>query len=75
MGGITETVREGETGLTCTPEDPEALAHTITRFFAEDLGARMAGPIAELRAAHSWEALARSTVELVNELSPGRGWA
>jgi glycosyltransferase involved in cell wall biosynthesis len=75
VGGITETVREGETGLTCAPEDPEALARTIVRFFAEGLGARMAGPIAALRDAHSWESLARSTLDLVSELAPGRGWA
>lgn len=75
VGGITENVREGETGLTCPPEDPEALARALARFFAEGLGARMAGPIAELRAAHSWEALARSTLGLVDELRPARGWA
>jgi len=75
VGGITETVHEGETGLTCPPEDPEALAGVLVRFFAEGLRERMAGPIAALRAAHSWEALARSTVDLVGELAPGRGWA
>jgi len=75
VGGITETVRDGETGLTCPPEDPAALAGTIVRFFAEGLRERMAAPIAALRAAHSWEALARSTVELVDELKPARGWA
>lgn len=75
VGGIGETVREGETGLTCPPEDPAALARVIVRFFAEGLGERMAGPIAALRARHSWEALARSAVELVDELRPARGWA
>jgi glycosyltransferase involved in cell wall biosynthesis len=75
VGGITETVRDGETGLTCPPEDPEALARTIVRFFAEGLRERMAAPIAALRAEHSWDALARSTVELIDELKPSRGWA
>ncbi|MFM7232852.1 MAG: glycosyltransferase [bacterium] len=75
VGGITETVRDGETGLTCPPEDPEALARTLVRFFAEGMRERMAAPIAALRAEHSWEALARSTVDLVGELAPGRGWA
>ncbi len=75
VGGISETVHEGETGFTCPPEDPDALARVLVRFFAEDLRERMAAPIAALRDAHSWEALARSTVELVNELQPGRGWA
>jgi D-inositol-3-phosphate glycosyltransferase len=75
VGGITETVRDGATGLTCEPEDPAALAATIVRFFAEGLREKMAGPIAALRAEHSWETLARETVSLVDELEPRRGWA
>ncbi|HTR97953.1 MAG TPA: glycosyltransferase [Candidatus Acidoferrales bacterium] len=75
VGGITETVRDGETGLVCPPEDPAALADTIVRFFEQGMGARMAGPIAALRAEHSWEALASSTVGLVDALAPARGWA
>jgi D-inositol-3-phosphate glycosyltransferase len=75
VGGLTESVREGETGLTCPPEDPAALAAALVRFFAEGLNERMRAPIAALRASHSWEALARSTVEFVETLKPGRGWA
>lgn len=74
VGGIAETVRDGETGLTCAPEDPAALADTIVRFFAEGMRARMAAPIAALQAEHSWAALAASAVDLVGELAPGRGW-
>jgi glycosyltransferase involved in cell wall biosynthesis len=74
VGGIAETVREGETGLTCPPEDPDALADTIVRYFEQDMRARMAAPIAALQAEHSWAALASSAVDLVNELKPGRGW-
>jgi glycosyltransferase involved in cell wall biosynthesis len=75
VGGITETVRDGETGLTCPPEDPEALSRTIVRFFAEGMRAQMAAPIAALRAAHSWDTLADATLDLAAELKPGRGWA
>lgn len=74
-GGLSETVRDGETGLTCPPDDPPALAATIVRFFEQGLGAAMAGPIAALREAHSWDALARATVDLIGELAPGRGWS
>jgi len=75
VGGISEGVREGETGLTCASEDPVALAATIERFFAERLGSAMAPHIAALQARHSWDALARSAVELIDELKPGRGWS
>jgi D-inositol-3-phosphate glycosyltransferase len=75
VGGISETVAEGETGLTCPPEDPEALARSLVRYFAEGLRERMAAPVAALKQAHSWEALARSTVSLADDLRPARGWA
>ena len=75
VGGISETVRDGETGLTCAPEDPEVLARTILRFWSEGLREHMAGPIAALKAEHSWEALARSAMDLIGELKPSRGWA
>lgn len=75
VGGIAETVRDGETGLTAPPEDPGALADAVVRFFEGRLGAAMAPHIAKLQAEHSWSALAGSTVDLVNELAPARGWA
>lgn len=75
VGGITETVHDGQTGLTCAPEDPDALARTIVRFFAEGMREQMAAPIAALRAAHSWDTLADATLDLIGELKPGRGWA
>lgn len=34
-GGVTEIVRDGENGLLVEPEDPEALAAAIRRFFAD----------------------------------------
>jgi glycosyltransferase involved in cell wall biosynthesis len=75
VGGITETVRDGETGLTCPPEDPVALAATIERYFEQRLGPAMAPHIAKLQAEHSWDALAASTADLIDELKPARGWA
>jgi glycosyltransferase involved in cell wall biosynthesis len=75
VGGLTESVRDGETGLTVPPEDPQALAAAIVRFFAEGLGERMRAPIAALRASHSWDALASATVEFVDGLKPARGWS
>jgi D-inositol-3-phosphate glycosyltransferase len=75
VGGLTESVRDGDTGLTVPPEDPAAMAAAIVRFFAEGLGERMRGPIAALRESHSWDALARATVEFVASLKPGRGWS
>ena len=74
VGGLAETVREGETGLVVPPEDPESLARAIVRFFAEGRSEKLRAGIASLKREHSWEALAARTVELVDELAPGRGW-
>ena len=74
VGGLAETVREGETGLTVPPEDEAALAEAVVRFFEQGLAGGMAPHIAALQAEHSWEALARSSVDLIDELKPGRGW-
>jgi D-inositol-3-phosphate glycosyltransferase len=74
VGGLAETVRPGETGLVVPPADPAALAEAIVRYFAEDLGPGMRAGVRALQAAHSWDALADRTVELVDTLVPTRGW-
>jgi len=74
VGGLAETVRPGETGLVVPPADPAALAEAIVRYFAEGLGPRLRDGVRALQAAHSWDALADRTVELVDALAPGRGW-
>lgn len=74
VGGITETVREGETGLIAPPENPQALADVIVRYFEQNMAPAMAPHIAKLQAEHSWDALAASAVSLIEELKPARGW-
>ncbi|HKQ58833.1 MAG TPA: glycosyltransferase, partial [Candidatus Eisenbacteria bacterium] len=74
VGGLAETVRPGETGLVVPPENPQALADAVVRYFAEDLGPRLREGVAALRAAHSWETLADQVVDLGDALAPARGW-
>lgn len=74
VGGLAETVVEGETGMIVPPEDPDALATAIVRFFAEGLSDRLREGVAALRESHSWETLARQTMGLIDELAPDRGW-
>ena len=74
VGGLSEIVKPEETGLVIPPEDPRALADAVLRFFGQGLGPRFRAGIEAIRSAHSWEVLASSTVALIDELRPGRGW-
>ena len=74
VGGLSETVRPGETGLVVPPEDPAALAEAIVRFFEDDLGPRLRTGVEVLRAAHSWGKLADEVIALGDQLAPARGW-
>ncbi len=74
VGGLSETVRPGETGLVVPPEDPAALAEAIVRFFERGMGPPLRAGVEALRQAHSWEALADRVIDLGDELAPARGW-
>jgi glycosyltransferase involved in cell wall biosynthesis len=74
VGGLAETVAEGETGLIVPPVDPQALASAIVRYFAEGLGPALRAGVARLRGERSWSVLARETESLIDELAPRRGW-
>lgn len=75
VGGLAESIEPGRTGLVVPREDPAALADAVVRFFAEGMGAAMRPHLAELQRTHSWAALAESTVSLIDELRPARGWS
>lgn len=75
VGGLAETVRDGETGLLVAPEDPDALAEAIARLLGdvalrERLGA--AGP-ARVAKGHLPEQMTASYEKLYLEVLGGRG--
>ena len=74
VGGLSETVKHGVTGLVVPPADPAALAAAIRRFFDQDLGPALRAGVRALQQEHSWERLAEETVALVDSLAPARGW-
>ena len=74
VGGLAETVTPGETGLVVPPENPQALAAAIVRYFEAGLAPSLRAGVERVRRQHSWAALARETLSLVDELRPARGW-
>jgi glycosyltransferase involved in cell wall biosynthesis len=66
VGGLSETVRDGETGLVVPPCDPAALAQAITKTLADRNQATRMGAAGreEILSERSWEAFAKRILEL-----------
>ena len=54
VGGLPDVVRDGATGFVVPPEDPDALAGAIRRFYEEDAAARFAEGIRSDLDRFSW---------------------
>lgn len=64
VGGLPEAVSEGRTGFVVPAGDPAAIAETVSRFFVEGWGARMAPFFEEEKKRFSWEAMAGAVEDL-----------
>ncbi|MCC6192148.1 MAG: glycosyltransferase [Anaerolineales bacterium] len=73
VGGLAETVRDGENGLIVPPADAGALAGAIRRFLDEGLEAPMRAAAAQARQRLSWPALVAIIEEISHELAPAAG--
>jgi glycosyltransferase involved in cell wall biosynthesis len=51
VGGLAETIPHEEAGFVVPPEDPAALADSITRFFRDDWAERLADGVRERKRA------------------------
>lgn len=66
VGGLPETVIDGQTGFTVDPADPAALADAILRFFRDPRKAASLEGIRRAREQFSWQRF----VELLETLAP-----
>jgi len=66
VGGLTETVSHGRTGLIVPPRDSEALAEAIIRFFEDDLAADLIKGIRERQNDFSWTKLVKLIEEMLS---------
>lgn len=58
VGGLRESVTDGESGLIASEATPEAIAEKVLRFFDEHMEAKLAAGVANQRKKYSWDALA-----------------
>ncbi|UCG25882.1 MAG: glycosyltransferase [Chloroflexota bacterium] len=64
VGGLAEAVQDGQMGLVVPPEDPEALAAAVIRFFDEDLGPVFQEHIRRDSQRFSWQQMVRAITDL-----------
>ncbi len=69
VGGLGEVVLDQKTGFVVPPEDPQAVADAILRFYDEDWGERMRRQVEIEKAKYSWDRL----VEAIERLSSKAG--
>jgi glycosyltransferase involved in cell wall biosynthesis len=68
IGGLAETITDGETGLIVPPADSTALAAAIERFFRQGLSETFCAAISRGRARLSWDALIQIIEETSNDI-------
>ena len=57
VGGLAEMMPHGEAGLVVPPEDPDALAEAVCRFFEDDLQAKLTEGVRREKEKYSWDPL------------------
>jgi len=66
VGGLPDVVDDGVSGFVVPPEDPEALADAMIRFFSGDNAARMTAAVGGIKERFSWRRC-RDTLESLAE--------
>ncbi len=64
VGGLAEVVIDGQTGFVVPPNDPEALAAAIRRFYGEGRQASLEANVTVEKRRYSWENMVRAIEEM-----------
>jgi glycosyltransferase involved in cell wall biosynthesis len=64
VGGLSEVVIDGKTGLIVNPKDSAGIAKAVTRFYDENLGTKFSENIKTEKKNYSWETFVNNLLEL-----------
>ena len=65
VGGLAEVVPHEQAGLVVPPEDPQALAEAIVRFFRENLSSALQEGVRQVKQSHSWDRIYEAVEALI----------
>lgn len=65
VGGLAEVVRDGVTGFVVPPNDPQALARAVTRYFVEQREQEFAANVMQEKKKYSWETMVNAIEEFM----------
>lgn len=68
VGGLKETIYDGETGLMVPEVNPKAIAKVITHYFNENLKERFSAKIAEHNRENSWDNFTDKILQFYQEI-------
>ena len=68
VGGLPEVVSEERTGFIVPPEDSEALASAVIRYFSEDWGTKMLPYFEDEKKRFAWAGMVSALEELFNSI-------
>lgn len=66
VGGISEVIEDGKTGLVVEKENPEQLAKAIIRFYKEEKENEFSSNMNSLKEKYSWKNFVKGMFELIN---------
>ena len=68
VGGLPEVVKEGETGFLVPPDDPDALADAVIKYFKADSIEKFRENVRRERGRFSWETFAEGVEKLAGKV-------
>ncbi len=71
VGGLAEVVLDGQTGIIVPPNNPQALADAIVRFYAEQREEEFIARIVQEKRKYSWDAMVSTIEELADDAARG----